>query len=80
MTPAVLKLAELRERAGLTRAELAEKAGTRQATISKLETDKSLRVELDLLGRIAKALRCKPSELLDVVEGPRQKWRKKKEK
>ena len=60
--------------------ELAERAGTTQGTIFNLETGKSGRIELDLLDRIAEALGCKPSELLDVVEGPRQKRRKKKEK
>ncbi len=74
-----LRLEEYRLRARLSQMELAERAGTRQATIANLETGKSLRVELDLLGRIAEALGCKPSELLDVVEGPRQKRRKKKE-
>ncbi len=80
MTPTSLKLAELRSKAGLSQMELAERAGTTQGTISNLETGKSRRIELDLLDRIAEALGRKPSELLDVVEGPRRKWRKKKEK
>ncbi len=80
MTRTGFKLAELRRKAGLSQMELAERAGTTQATISNLETGKSRRIELDLLDRIAEALECKPSELLDVVEGPRRKWRKKKEK
>ncbi len=37
---------------------------TRQATISDLETGETQRVELDLLDRIAKALRCKPKDLI----------------
>ncbi len=80
MTRTGLKLAELRRKAGLTRKELAEWTGTTQGTIFNLETGKSRRIELDLLDRIAEALGCKPSELLDVVEGPRQKRRKKQEK
>ncbi len=80
MTRTGFKLAELRRKAGLTRMELAERAGTTQGTIFNLETGKSRRIELDLLERIAEALGCKPSELLDVVEGPRQKRRKKQEK
>ena len=64
MTPTVLNLTELRERSGLTQIELAEKAKTTQATISNLETGKSRRIELDLLDRLAKALRCKPSDLI----------------
>ncbi len=80
MTPTGLKLAELRSKAGLSQMELAERAGTAQGTISNLETGKSRRIELDLLDRIAEALGRKPSELLDVVEGPRRKRRKTKEK
>ncbi len=67
-----LRLKEYRLRAGLSQMELAELADTTRATISNLETGKSLRVELDLLGRIAEALECKPRELLDVAKGPRQ--------
>jgi DNA-binding Xre family transcriptional regulator len=68
MTPTVLNLGELRQRAGLSQAELAERAGTTQATISNLGTGKSRRIELDLLGRLAKALNCRPHELI-VVKG-----------
>ena len=70
MTPTVLNLALLRERAGLTQMELAEKAKTTQATISNLETGKSRRIELDLLDRLAKALQCKPSDL--IGRGPKR--------
>ncbi len=64
VTPTALNLAELRRKAGLTQGVLAEKVGVRQATISDLETGKSRRIELDLLDRLAKALRCKPSDLI----------------
>ena len=70
MTPTVLNLTELRERAGLTQIELAERAETTQATISNLETGKSRRIELDLLDRLAKALRCEPSDL--IGRGPKR--------
>ena len=71
MTPTVLNLTELRERADLTQLELAEKAKTTQATISNLETGKSRRIELDLLDRLAKALRCEPGDLI-VKKGKRR--------
>ena len=41
-----------------------------QATISDLETGKSRRIELDLLDNLAKALRCKPGDLI-VKRGKR---------
>ena len=50
---------------------MAEKVGVRQATISDLKTGKSRRIELDLLDRLAKALRCEPSDLI-VKKGKRR--------
>ena len=64
MTPIVLRIREYRLKRGLTQQELADMANTRQATISDLETGETQRVELDLLDRIAKALRCKPKDLI----------------
>jgi putative transcriptional regulator len=49
----------------MTQAELAERVGVRQATISDLETGQSRRIELDLLDRLAKVLRCKPGQLIE---------------
>jgi len=68
MTPTVLNLAALRQKAGLTQTELAEAVGVRQATISDLETGKSRRIELDLLDRLASALRVHPASLIVRVE------------
>ena len=67
MTPLVLTIRDWRERRGLTQAQLAERVGVRQATISDLETGRSGRIELDLLDRLAQALRCKPGELIGRV-------------
>ncbi len=64
MSPLILTIREWRERRGMTQAQLAERVGVRQATISDLETGQSRRIELDLLDRLARALRCKPNDLL----------------
>ena len=64
MTPTVLNLAKLRREAGLTQAELAELAGTYQGTISNLESGKTRQIDLDLLDRVAVALKCKSTDLL----------------
>ncbi len=64
MSPLILTIREWRERRGMTQAQLAERVGVRQATISDLETGQSRRIELDLLDRLARALRCKPADLL----------------
>ncbi len=62
--PLVLRLREWREKRGLTQAELARRVGVRQATISRLETEESRRIELDVLDRLLRVLRCKPNDLL----------------
>ena len=64
MSPLILTIREWRERRGMTQAQLAERVGVRQATISDLETGQSRRIELDLLDRLSRALRCKPADLL----------------
>ena len=71
MTPTVVNLKTLREKAGLTQAELAERASTRQATISRLETGETRMVQLDVLDRIASALGVEPGDLI-VREGKRR--------
>ncbi len=55
---------EWREKRGLTQADLAKRVGVRQATISRLETGDSRRIELDALDRLLQVLRCKPNDLL----------------
>ena len=64
MSPLILNLQYWREKRGLTQAGLAETIGARQATISGFETGKTRRIELDLLEALAKALKCKPSDLI----------------
>ena len=70
MTPmqlAIVNIRELRERAGLTQVELAARAGTSERAVNHLENGKTRRVDLDLLDRVARALKVEPAELLRRV-------------
>lgn len=71
VTPIILGLKEAREAAGMTQADLADAVGVRRATISDLETGKSRRIELDLLERLALALKVEASSL--IVEVPKRR-------
>ena len=70
MSPLRLRIKELRQKAGLTQAVLAERVGGRSATINDLENDKSRRIELDLLERLAIALGVEPGDL--IVREPKK--------
>ena len=72
----VLRIREWRERRGMTQAELARRVGVRQATISRLETEESRRIELDVLDRLAQALQCEPGDLLERVPSRRKRGRR----
>ena len=63
MNPLHFRLRELREAKGLTQSELAEKAGTTQATVSRLESGDSQRIDFDLIDGICRALKCEPGDL-----------------
>lgn len=70
MTPIVLKLKELRERAGLSQVELAKAAGIRQAWISEAEGGKLKTVDLAKIERIAAVLKvADPSTLFAHRKG-----------
>ena len=56
-------LKKARERRKLTQQALADKVGVRQETIARLETGKR-RPSMDLLQRLAKALKVKVGDLL----------------
>ena len=58
----ILKIREWRERRGMTQFELAKRVGVRQATISRLETGESRRIELDVLDGLLRVLQCKPDD------------------
>ena len=67
MQLAIVNIRELRERAGLTQVELAARAGTSERAVNHLENGKTRRVDLDLLDRVARALKVEPAELLRRV-------------
>jgi len=54
-----------RTRAGLTQMALAERAKVSQAFVVQLETGRETNPKLDTVKRLAKALKCKISELVD---------------
>jgi transcriptional regulator with XRE-family HTH domain len=54
-----------RQQLGLLQSELAKKSQTNQAQISRVESDKN-NISVDLLIRIAKALNCTISDLMEV--------------
>jgi len=57
------RIAEFRKRQGLSQEALADRLGTGRSTIVKLEHG-TLRLKQDWMERLAKALHCKPYELL----------------
>ena len=56
-------LKRLRDRRKLTQQQLAERVGAHRVTIAKLETG-ALRPSVDMLERLAKALKAKVTDLL----------------
>jgi transcriptional regulator with XRE-family HTH domain len=60
MSPLVLRIRELREALGLTQAELAERAGVRRATVNRIENARVTAVDLEVLEKLADALRVEP--------------------
>lgn len=58
-------LRELREKKGLTQEDLAERAEISQAYVTSLETGAKKNPSLDILKRVAKALKVKVGELLE---------------
>jgi transcriptional regulator with XRE-family HTH domain len=62
--PIYLRVRELRQAKGLSQVELASKAKVRQATVSAIENEKTRRVDLDVLERLAIALDVDPGFLV----------------
>jgi len=67
--PIVLRVRELRDALGWSQDYLAEVSGVTQKTISRLERGRSSSIDLDVLERLALALRVDPALLL-VWERP----------
>lgn len=68
MSPLVLRVRELREALGLTQAELAERAGVRRATVNRIENARVTAIDLEVLEKLATALRVEPGFI--VVRAP----------
>jgi transcriptional regulator with XRE-family HTH domain len=60
-----MNLKTLRIARGLTQTQLAAKLKLKQAYIAHLETDAAANPTLNTLRRLAKALKCKVSELVE---------------
>ena len=61
--PLAERVRRRRERLGLSAAQVAVRAQTTRATISQIETGVNANPGMALLGRLARALHCCPSEL-----------------
>ena len=68
MSPLMLRVRELREALGLTQAELADRAGVRRATVNRIENAHVTAIDLEVLEKIANALRVEPGFI--IVRGP----------
>lgn len=75
MTPLRVQIRQLRESQGLTQAALAEKSGVSRVTIARIEGGRQLRVDLEVLDRLARALGVAPG-LLIAEDGAPPKRRK----
>ena len=58
------RIKELRKQKGLTQLQVSEMIGTSRAYLTQIESG-TRRVNEDLLDKIAAALGCKPSDLID---------------
>jgi DNA-binding Xre family transcriptional regulator len=63
--PLAMKLKRIRQAKGLTQVALAKKVKMPQPYLARLESGAETNPKLDALRRLAKALRCKVSELVD---------------
>jgi len=72
MSPIQLRIKALRNERGLTQVQLAQLVGVRQATINDLENNRSRRIELDLLERLASALGVQAGDMFEMGDTPRR--------
>ncbi len=62
--PAItLRVREIRDAIGWSQDRLADEAGVTQATVSRIERGESSSIDLDVLDKIARALRVDPAVL-----------------
>jgi len=59
------RLKELRKKRGFTQEQLSEKTGIDYKYVQRIESKKPPDIRLETIGRLAKALKTKPSTLLD---------------
>lgn len=69
MSPLALRVRELREALGLTQAELAERAGVRRATVNRIENARVTSIDLEVLEKLASALRVEPGFIIVRASG-----------
>ena len=69
MSPLELRVRELREALGLTQAELAERAGIRRATVNRIENARVMAIDLEVLEKLASALRVEPGFIIVRAHG-----------
>jgi len=72
VSPLLLRIRDFRIERGLTQEALAHAVGVRVATISDLENNRSRRIELDLLERLASALGVQPGDMFEMGDTPRR--------
>ena len=65
MSPLKLRVRQERQRHGWTQQELADRVGVRRATVSDLERRPVRRLDVQLLERIAKALKVPAKRLIE---------------
>lgn len=64
----VSRIAELRQKAGLTQQALALKVDVTETTIRNYEKGRSILEWIERIIRLCDALNCQPSDLIDYVE------------
>ena len=67
-----IALKKLREAAGLSQNDLARKTGYSPQFIQKIEQNKAKSITLDAAARFCDALGCKPGDLLEEEDSPKE--------